>query len=397
MNVLFIQDIGDVGGATKSLLELISNLHNKYNVNPIVVTSDYNSVNKFCEKNGFKNYSINHKQVIVPPSHNKIKNFFKKALFLLLLIRNQLYNFVALKKLEKEIDFSKVDLIHTNVNRDIIGFMISKKYHIKHVVHLREFGDLDYNCFCIKPGYVRYMNKYCNCFIAISDVIKKHWIRKGIDEEKICVIYNGVNVNQQLNIKTQKNKKKKIYCVFSGNISKNKGQEQVIRAFGLLDKLSLSKLSLDIYGSGDGEYIDYLQKLVNSLGLSEIIEFKEYDKNLSSKLKGYDIGFICSKAEAFGRVTIEFMLSNVLVIASNCGANVELIENNKTGLLYTYGDIIDLKNKIVFAINNKNEVNKIIQKAKEESEKKFTTKINSNNIYELYEEVIYNYETNEIK
>jgi glycosyltransferase involved in cell wall biosynthesis len=44
-----------------------------------------------------------------------------------------------------------------------------------------------------------------------------------------------------------------------------------------------------------------------------------------------NIGLMCSRDEAFGRVTIEFMLHKMPVIASNSGANPELVINRING------------------------------------------------------------------
>ena len=39
---------------------------------------------------------------------------------------------------------SKIDIIHTNVNRDDFGILLSQKYHKPHIQHIREFQDQDY-------------------------------------------------------------------------------------------------------------------------------------------------------------------------------------------------------------------------------------------------------------
>ena len=95
---------------------------------------------------------------------------------------------------------------------------------------------------------------------------------------------------------------------------------------------------------------------------------------------------MASKSEAFGRVTIEYMMANIAVIASNTGANPELIDNQKNGLLYNYNDYEDLKNKIVLLKNNK-EMRKEIAENGCESSKKYTAEINASSIYNLYKEV----------
>ena len=78
------------------------------------------------------------------------------------------------------------------------------------------------------------------------------------------------------------------------------------------------------------------------------------------------------------------MLAELVVIASNSGANSELIENNKTGLLYKLGDYKDLADKIEFLINNKDKMKEISKRAKAYALSNYTSDINTKNIYDLY-------------
>ena len=46
MKVLYITDRDDKFGAPKSMIEMILNLRKKYNIEPIVITSVKNNINK---------------------------------------------------------------------------------------------------------------------------------------------------------------------------------------------------------------------------------------------------------------------------------------------------------------------------------------------------------------
>lgn len=385
MKVLYIQDFGDIGGATNSLKELVKKMNNNYNIEPIIITSDYNSVNQYADENNYENYSIKHKQFIVAPSKNIFKKIIKNYFPYILYIYNYIFNLFALKKLEKKINFNEIDFVHTNVIRSQIGFIICKKYGIKHIVHLREFSDLDYNCKPLMKNYINYINKYSTQFIAISNVIKEHWIKKGLDESKIKVIYNGVDIIE----KTKKIfSKDKIKMVFCGQICETKGQIQVIEALKLLDEDLLKKIRIDFYGTGEEKYINNLKNYIEKYKLESIISFKGFDKNVREKLQEYDIGFICSKSEAFGRVTVEYMMSRVLVIASDSGANKELITNEVNGLIYEYNNISKLKENIIKAIEILDNRKDIIDNAYNIANKKYTSDMNSKEIYKVYKRLM---------
>ena len=55
---------------------------------------------------------------------------------------------------------------------------------------------------------------------------------------------------------------------------------------------------------------------------------------MNAFFNGMNLGLVCARDEAFGRVTIEMMYHRTPVIASKSGANPELIQEGKCGELY---------------------------------------------------------------
>jgi glycosyltransferase involved in cell wall biosynthesis len=78
---------------------------------------------------------------------------------------------------------------------------------------------------------------------------------------------------------------------------------------------------------------------MKQVGCDDKVDFLGYSSDVGNIRKDYDIAVVASKSEAFGRVTIEAMHSKMTVVASDCGANPELIENGKNGFLFEYGNI----------------------------------------------------------
>ena len=66
-----------------------------------------------------------------------------------------------------------------------------------------------------------------------------------------------------------------------------------------------------------------------------------------------DIICVCSYGEAFGLTTIEAMLSGALVVASDSGANSELIQDKINGLLFKCDDCLELSDKLFSSIKEK--------------------------------------------
>ena len=102
--------------------------------------------------------------------------------------------------------------------------------------------------------------------------------------------------------------------------------------------------------------------------------------------KEYDVAINCSKCEAFGRVTVEYMTAELCVIAANTGANEELIEDGFNGLIYNYDSDKDLCEKILYVKNNRKIINVLGKNAHKKVKEKFSKQRNSNEIVKIYKE-----------
>ena len=101
-----------------------------------------------------------------------------------------------------------------------------------------------------------------------------------------------------------------------------------------------------------------------------------------------NLGLLCACGEAFGRVTIECMLNRLPVIASRSGANTELIKSGVNGDIYELYDSAELAKKIQHYIQHPNLLEKIGGSAYEYVINNFSSKKNSDSIYNVIEELI---------
>lgn len=309
----------------------------------------------------------------------KIVRFVTKPF---LKIRYESLDKKALREAEKIIDFSTIDIIHSNSYRNDIGALLAKKYGIPHIWHLREKCD---ESISLKRDYIQFMNNYSEYFIAVSHVLANDWIKKGLAEKKITIIYNGVNDS----IGNRKNRNDNIVRgIITGFISPFKGQYDLIKSLTLIKDDLHNKFKLDIYGQAACEYLIRMKIYVLLHGLSKIVSFKGYVNNLDQLYPYYDLGFTCSKAEGFGRVTAEYMMNGLCVIASDTGANTEIIRDGDNGYLYRYKDNNNLANKIKYVIENYGEASSCAKRGIEDALNNYTKEANADNIYHLYCEIL---------
>ena len=378
MNILFVANKSETGGAPKSLQSLILKL--KENNNITVITPKKGIIYGFCKKNNIKVVRTFHEQFLIYSGNTTLKKYIRKLLIPILKIRHYMLNKVSMYIVKRNIDIDNIEIIHTNFYRDDIGGLLAKKYNKIHIVHLREFGNLDYDCLSLVKNKIKYLDKYTTKFIAISEAIKKHYTNQGIQAEKITLIYNGIeNLNISRHINRNDNRLKMILV---GNITEEKGQMDVLQSLLLLDKERLEKISVDFYGQADTLYRKKIEKFILKNDLSNNVNIHEYVDNIYDILKNYDIGLMCSKAEAFGRVTVEYMSAGLLTIASDCGANPEIIDNRVDGFLYDKNNLKTFTDILNYIFDN--DCEEIRLNAIKKVENNFTYIKNANMVNDLY-------------
>lgn len=378
--MLYIAPVDFKYGAQKSLYTLMTTLKRDYGVTPVLLTKKQGGLNELCDEQGIENHSFWHRDILAGGHYNFfLLTFCKHAVkFFFFLLGAVSRKFVGFSK----IDFSSIDLIHTNNSRNDIGVYLRKKYNIPHIWHIRELGEEDYNVVMYKRNCINYMNDNADHFIAISDVVKNSWVKKGISSNKITRVYNGISPELFYpRIESTDNILKLVIC---GRIQPNKCQLQLIDAIALLSTDVRVGVHVDILGDGYADYEAVLRSRVKDLGLEKHVKFVGYKDNISKLLAEYDVGVMCSKAEAFGRVTVEYMFAGLTVIASDTGANPEIIDNMQDGMLYSWGDTKCLAEKITKVYRNREFANQLADAGRVKAEALFTDNVYAKAVYEIY-------------
>lgn len=385
MNILFIGHERELNGASRSLLGMVSELNKDNSIHVLTSYKNGEFLEEIKKLNVEVIYSKYFRWMISKPNNN-IKWILKKNLFKIL----NLVNILSALRIGVYCKKNEIDIIHTNSSVINIGAITSRITKIPHVFHIREFGEEDFNMHSIynKRRQLKFINKNTIKVIAISNsILNKYY--EYFDSGKIEMIYNGID--EKLLNKKDIIEKKQYNALLAGRIEEAKGQKEAIMAIKELKSSGINKVKLNIIGAGDNQS---LKKLCKQLDVCDLVNIESYSNNLFEVRKEIDFELVCSKNEAFGRVTIEAMMSSNPVIGANTGGTKELIINSYNGYLYNQGDPKDLANKIKYLISDINNLKMMSQNSFKYSKEKFTSKINANNINRLYYEIINN---NEIK
>jgi len=173
--------------------------------------------------------------------------------------------------------------------------------------------------------------------IAISNIVKQEIVRYySVPEEKISVIYSGVNIdefNPENKIKFRDEIRSKCgiskddtLLIFVGHEFRRKGVEYIIKAVKLLDKnvklLVIGKDNLELY-----------KEIARTLGIEDRIIFIGHSADVKKYYAASDIFVFPSLYEPFGLVITEAMASGLPVIVSKMAGASEIIKDGYDGLL----------------------------------------------------------------
>lgn len=213
--------------------------------------------------------------------------------------------------------------------------------------------------------------------IFVSEEIKKETVRMIAHQElhNSVVIENGVDdeLEKNIDVKTKKNS-----FVFVGRVVKEKGVEELIKAFTIvLAKYPDAKLN--IYGDGE---IKRFQKLSNNN-----VRFYGKTNNTSRVLAENEVFVLPSHHEGLSLSLLEAAMMGKKIIASDVDGNPEVVVNGETGLLVPAKNVQKLAEAMIWMLEHKTEAELMSKNARKRYEKYFNLeKIFEKRMLPLYNE-----------
>ncbi|GAB3195561.1 glycosyltransferase involved in cell wall biosynthesis [Pontibacter aydingkolensis] len=260
-------------------------------------------------------------------------------------------------------NFRDYDLIHVHTLFNFMsktGMAFSIKFNIPFVV--TPHGMLD------KVSLSRsYLLKIIHRFFYEDRFLKKaKFIQFTTDGEQNDAIFerlnhagvipigikfdSGASNNRVIEGETIRNKFK---LVFLGRINRIKGLDLLFKAIAYLNEDIKSKITVDIYGDDDDNYLDELLQLRKRLELTTIVVFKgKLDPALRNETLGaYDALVLTSYLESFGLVVVEALDLGLPVLVTERVKLANLIIDNNCGWVSSL-NVEEVAATIVLAFNS---------------------------------------------
>jgi len=188
--------------------------------------------------------------------------------------------------------------------------------------------------------------------VAVSYAIKNDLMFRGISEEKVVVIHNGINTARysfseegRARVRGELGISEKEPLVISvAYACKEKGLEYLIAAIpSVIKKYPGTKFMI----VGGGPLTGSLERQAREIGAMDNVRFTGVRSDIPDILSAADMSVLTSVSEGFGAAIIESMSCKRPVVASRLDAISEIVKDGKTALLVNPKDI----NGIAAAIN----------------------------------------------
>jgi glycosyltransferase involved in cell wall biosynthesis len=236
------------------------------------------------------------------------------------------------------------DLIYSNTATVCVGAFAAALLGRPHVWHLHEFGPALGLQFLLGEKWShRIMNRLSSLVIAPSQAVAREagrWLRDAPLQVVYCSMHRALR-----NDGCAAHRNGRYRCIIAGAIAENKRQEDAVQAMLDLRQRQI-EAELLVIGEGGRDYEQRLRNLVAQNHLQDRVRFLGQLNDPLPQLRAADVVLVCSRAEGFGRVTVEAMLAGKPVIGADNTATAELIHHGTNGLLYQTADPQDLARKI---------------------------------------------------
>ena len=174
-----------------------------------------------------------------------------------------------------------------------------------------------------------------------------------VPEEKISIIYNGVNLDRFSaragSLNSIRNGEIVLGC--AGRLSEEKGHVHLLE---LMEVLSGSPFRFRLVLAGEGRLKHMLQRRVRRLGLEDRIDFLGFVRDMPGFFSSIDIFLLPSHSEGFSNAVMEAMASAKPVVAFDAGSTAEVIIDHKTGYIVWSKSVGEMAERVLELASDQN-------------------------------------------
>lgn len=210
-------------------------------------------------------------------------------------------------------------------------------------------------------------------YVAVSRTVAEvHADCCGLKELPI-VIPNGVDVEAITAVPTADRssiacRTEDIIILCVGRLSEQKAPLDALRGFEMMRARCPGELSsrLRLVFVGDGPLDSELRRQISQSNLSSHVVLAGWRADVWGIMKTCNVLLLASHWEGLPNVVMEAQAARLPVVASNIDGNVELVRHGETGRLFDVGNLEQLSQRLLDAIENSDQTRAMAQAAFQE-------------------------------
>ncbi len=245
-------------------------------------------------------------------------------------------NFIAMF-LKKRVGIPMITTIHSDYRLDFDGFYRKLVYTSLNIVALRSFS----------------------YYIGVSSSFKDMLIRRSFRPNSVFTVYNGMNYDGTPPYVSKEEFASRVglaydpACTYIGLIGRHdyvKGHDVFIKA---IRRVAEECPEARFVIAGEGENRTSLVALAEKEGVSDLLTFVGFVKDIYSFINFIDINTLTSRSESFPYVLLEGARFSKPTVCSRVGGIPDLILDGKTGLLFESENSGELAEKLIRLIRDR--------------------------------------------
>lgn len=299
--------------------------------------------------------------------------------------KKSLFKMIKMVKVVREIIIkNKIDIVHARSRVPAwIAYFACRKTKAAFITTCHGYYK--------SPWFSQVMG-WAKIVIVPSEIIGRHMI----DDFKVRAGYircipRSVDLNKFKNIKDKTSNDSGCVVSIVGRITPLKGHRYFVQAMGIVVRAN-PYAKIWIIGDvppGKEAYKEELKQLVKRCGLSNNVEFLGNRKDIPELLEKTDVLVMSSVTpESFGRVILEAQAAGVPVVATRVGGVVDIIDDEKTGLLVNAKDTEAMARSVLRLLKDRSFGRSLTQAARTKIKNKFLLKHMAASTIKVYEELL---------
>lgn len=316
---------------------------------------------------------------VMPKGFLKIKSKIKPIL------RFYLKRSSDLEAATKAIKEFKPDVVHINTSWCYAFGCAAENLGIPVVWQIQELLEEGLKMCFINKEYAKKALAKAAYVVPISKTVHEKYQSLGLTN--LQTIFDGLDIKYYRGSYHEIFSNDNLVFLLIGRVQKNKGQAEICDWLGrcVNERILTEDFQIRIVGYCAEKEKQIIEEIAEKHKIQDNIICVGAINDVRPEYEKADIQVVNSTYEAFGRVTVEGLLSGLCVMASNKAGSAEIIEDGKNGFLYAQNSYEDFSRVLKNILNNKSKIANMLKAVPETMANKFSSERNAREFERLYQ------------